>query len=460
MHYSWQFGRLSTAPASTKSPTPPAEQPLSDSSITTTTTTTNTKDDNSEKRKRTVHIDVYCTGTDDDPNDVDDDIKNSSSEDDDNLTQTTVFEGTDVHITHTQAKGNVLPRGFQDEKAFLKRATERRCESFKHAPMRMPSLTSSKGYESDDVLSSLYPSQFSSYSRLRDFESSVGWSAASSSAGLAIDDYDSASATSWKDTVSDMESLINSKASITPCDSFEYADSVDRERIKRLDNLWSKKTAGGRIMKSKNWRSPQIERKHLVQGKMMKDYIEKHPPVGWTSESSAAASESDEEVGWSFVSSEDNTSIVTGKLTLPAVSGATVVDTSSVTQVVSSPVTTDHETSQSELIREVKTSIFRNKIGPFGSTSPSPTPSKLQSRMTSPFTTPQGEKTDHIVKASIFGRVVNTFRKPGHHVGPAKNPACSCEHCRRHFEETARGRARSLDTVERRNNFRAPSATT
>ena len=419
-----------------------------------------------------MHIDVYCTGTDDDPNDEEEEDEVDEDDDDDNedenikkslsvssmddsATQATVFENTDVRVTHTQAKPNVLPRGFQDEKAFLKRASERRCESFRHAPMRLPSLASSKGYESDDVLSSLYPSQFSSYSRMRDFESSVGWSAASSSAG--IPDYDSASMTSWKDTVSDMESLVNSKSSITPSDSFEYADSVDRERIRRMEAMWSKRSRG--------WKSPQVERKHVLQGRMMKDYMEKNPPVGWSSESSADASESEaedsaEEVGWSFVSSEENTSIVKGKLTLPLGDATTVIENTTTTtmsqQAFSSRDTTDQETSQAELIKQVRTTIFRDRIGPFGSTSPSPTPSKLQSRMTSPFTTPQGEKTDHILKASIFGRVVNTFRKPGHHVGPAKNPACSCEHCRRYFEELAitRERSRSLDTnSERRDSI-------
>lgn len=45
--------------------------------------------------------------------------------------------------------------------------------------------------------------------------------------------------------------------------------------------------------------------------------------------------------------------------------------------------------------------------------------------------------TDHMIRASVFGPVVNTLRKPGgHHVGPPKNPSCSCQHCKRYFDQT------------------------
>ena len=392
-----QFGRLSRTPASTRSPTPPGEQPSDASTSCATTTTTTTAlaasrdDSSSDKRKRTVHIDVYCTGTEDEP--LDD---SSSADSDDNLTQTTVFESSAVLVRHTPAACGSLPRGFQDEGAFLRRAGERRCESFRQGLARLPSLSSSRGYESDEALSSLYPSQPSSCSRLRDLEA---WSAASSSAGLADE------SASWRDTVSDLESLARSGTSVAPSDSFDYADSLDRQRIRRLE------LAGRRLLRA---------------------------PARWSSERSSEHSsdsdDSEEEFGWSFVSSEEGSSVVRGRLVLTPLQAPPPPPAAAVPP----------------------RSIFRDRIGPFGSSSPSPTPSKLQSRMTSPFTTPQGERTDHILKASIFGRVVSTFRKPGHHVGPAKNPACSCEHCRRHFEEI-RTRSRSLEP--RRSDIRTPEPT-
>ncbi|KMQ91902.1 serine threonine-protein kinase n isoform x5 [Lasius niger] len=252
---------IQSPPASsggTTSSIPPVDAEKSDSSA---------KEDSSGKRKsRTVHIDVYCTGSDDD-------ASTDTTSEDERGTPMTVFENEDVKVTHTQATSN-LPRGFQDASAFLKRSAERRCASFRNAPMRMPSLASSKGYDSDEMLSSLYPSRFSSYSGLRDLDSAP-WSAASSS--TALSPCDSTTMTSSKDTVSDIESLINSKSGLTPCDSFEYANSADRDRIRRMDIL-----AKAGDERKRTWRSPQVERKHLLQNRKMREYLEKHE-IGWSS---------------------------------------------------------------------------------------------------------------------------------------------------------------------------------
>lgn len=406
-----------------------------------------TREDSSKRKSRTVHIDVYCTGSDDD--------LSMDTSDDECSTPLTVFENEDVKITHTQATNN-LPRGFQDENAFLKRTDERRCASFRNAPIRMPSLASSKGYDSDEVLSSLYPSRFSSYSGIRDLDSAP-WSAASSSTAVSYE-YDSATMTSSKDTFSDIESLTNSKSGLTPCDSFEYANSADRDRIRRMD-------LGGKADKdkSKTWRSPQIERRQLLRNKKMKEYLEKHE-MAWSS-----AEESDESgvVGWSFVSGDDRSRLArkdpaacrtgrTGRKGQVEESNVTDLDAAAVVAV-------DRNARQERPPAPVAThaadhipysNVLRDRIGPFSpSKSPSPLPSTIPSRVTSPFTTPYGERTDHIIKASMFGAVISAFRKPGHHIGPAKNPSCLCEHCRRFFEEEARGRSASLSELERHPGF-------
>ncbi|XP_015585888.1 uncharacterized protein LOC107263326 [Cephus cinctus] len=436
-----QINQLSCPPSATRSSASSAELDKSDSSE---------KDDNSKRKSRTVHIDVYCTGSDDD---LDESSDSDSSSNEEDKAALPVFECDDVRVIHTRAKSNVLPRGLQDDKAFLKRSAERRCESFKNAPMRMPSLASSKGYESDDVLSSLYPSQFSSYSALRDLDSNA-WSAASSSVGIPFEGYDSTAATSCKDTFSDIESLINSRTSLTPCDSFEYANSSDRERIDKMENLWAQKDG-----MSKTWKSPHIERRHLLQNKKMKEYLEKHQ-IGWSSGESAAESDDSAEVGWSFVSSDENTRVVKRDSTIRRTSKDKIAETESA-NLPSDAVKQSSEVTSKEQVDCVSQSdssahpfVLRDQIGPFGSRNSTPPPSKVESRVTSPFTTPQGEKTEHIIKASIFGMVVTAFRKPGHHIGPSKNPSCSCEHCRRFFdEEGPRGRSRSLSELERRPGF-------
>ncbi|XP_076248991.1 uncharacterized protein LOC143188538 [Calliopsis andreniformis] len=416
---------------------PSAESEKSDSS---------TQDDSTKRKSRTVHIDVYCTGSDDDEN-------SDSSTDNERDTPLTVFENPDVKVIHTQVAGNILPRGFQDDKAFLKRATERRCDSFRHAPMRMPSLASSKGYDSDDVLSSLYPSQYSSYSALRDIDSTP-WSAASSNTGFPFD-YDSTIATSSKDTFSDIESLINSKTDLTPCDSFEYASSSDRERIRRMEEVWDRSEKE----RSKQWRSPQIERKYWLQKRKMRESIEKHE-AGWSSADSGEDSDESGTVGWSFVSSEESQRIVRKSSTVRRASKSTTEytekDTSNVKENEPSRNSrTDRSDFGARSDQIYQPTALREQIGSFGSKSPSPLPSKVPSRVTSPFMTPQGERTDHILKASIFGAVVNAFRKPGHHIGPSKNPSCSCEHCRRYFEElNSRERSSSISEFERLTGIR------
>ncbi|XP_071640659.1 uncharacterized protein [Temnothorax longispinosus] len=424
---------IRSPPASTENTStgPPADPEKSDSSA---------KEDSSKRKSRTVHIDVYCTGSDDD-------VSTDTISEDERSTPMTVFENENVKVTHTQATDD-LPRGFQDANAFLKRSAERRCASFRNAPMRMPSLASSKGYDSDEVLSSLYPSRFSSYSGIRDLDS-VPWSAVSSSTALSPCDYDS-TMTSSKDTFSDIESLINNKSGLTPCDSFEYANVTDRDRIRKMDILAK---AGNE--RNKTWRSPQIERKHLLQNRKMREYFKKHE-INWSSGESAEDSDESGAVGWSFVSGDDKSRFVKRDSIVRRTSKGQIEEFNA-TNLSSEHRNAQEECSQFATRRDYVpyTNVLRDRIGPFGSKSPSPLPSTIPSRVTSPFTTPYGEKTDHIVKASKFGAVINAFRKPGHHIGPSKNPTCSCEHCRSYFEDGARGRSSSLSELERHPAFKS-----
>ncbi|XP_011644807.1 cell wall protein PRY3 [Pogonomyrmex barbatus] len=414
-----------------RSPPPSVGNTSNDPTVEPEKSDSSTKEDGSKRKSRTVHIDVYCTGSDD--------ASTDTISEDERSTPMTVFENEDVKVTHTQAADN-LPRGFQDANAFLKRSAERRCASFRNAPMRLPSLASSKGYDSDEVLSSLYPSRFSSYSGIRDLDS-LPCSAMSSSTALSPCDYDSTTMTSSKDTFSDIESLINSKSGLTPCDSFEYANTADRDRIRRMDIL-----AKADNERNKTWRSPQIERKHLLQNRKMREYFEKHE-IGWSSGESD--SDENEAVGWSFVSGDDKSRLVKADSSRRTNKGQ--MEESNAANLNSEDRNAQEERSESAEIRRdyvPYSNILRDRIGPFGSKSPSPLPSTIPSRVTSPFATSYGERTDHIIKASKFGAVVNAFRKPGHHIGPSKNPTCSCEHCRRYFEGEGRGRSSSLSELE------------
>ncbi|XP_060535748.1 uncharacterized protein LOC132707809 [Cylas formicarius] len=295
------------------------------------------------KKPRTVHIDVYCTGTE-----LESDADTSSeSESKSASTPQTVFESERVKVTHKKAGEAELP-----------------------LQMRRPPVRPSDDDEEDDA-STAYPSKMSSYSTIGDFSASVSsvprsWTSYSMSSCAVPDDYDSVTNTSWKDTYSDVHSLADSKssmvprrlfqnasidetpeldalqtpsvASLHPSDSFEYANSEDRRRIKRMEETWNNKT----VAKAPD--SDSDESDHSARG-------------------------------WTFVAPEGG----------------------------------------------------------------------AHTRR-SPFTVVPGFCTESRSIAKKFGPVVSAMRKPGHHVGPAKNPDCLCSHCRSYWENGAgyRSRARSV----------------
>jgi hypothetical protein len=49
---------------------------------------------------------------------------------------------------------------------------------------------------------------------------------------------------------------------------------------------------------------------------------------------------------------------------------------------------------------------------------------------------------DHLALSKRFGSVIKTMRKPGHHIGPVRNPSCLCETCKRWILERDHGQSR------------------
>lgn len=61
----------------------------------------------------------------------------------------------------------------------------------------------------------------------------------------------------------------------------------------------------------------------------------------------------------------------------------------------------------------------------------------------------------HLEAATKFGSMVKSFRKPGHHIpGPPKNPSCPCNHCKAYFQDLQAAKnddgLLSLNNVRRR----------
>lgn len=385
---------------------------------------TDSKLSDPSKKPRTVHIDVYCTGTEME--------SDSSSESETASTPQTVFESEKVRITHKRADETQLP--------FSVRKSRSRSKEKKVETKRMEE-------SDDDGASTAYPSKLSSYSTIRDFSSSISsvpqtWTPYSMSSCTVLDDYDSVANTSWKDTFSDIDSLIHSRSSIAqtesldfvprklfeknqsidetpeierqdlletpsqeslqPSDSFEYANSEDRLRIKKMEEFWKNKTY------SKHWRSPHTERRYLLQQKKIKEYLEKrlsdkNLPKG---ESKDSDSDSDgSEKGWTFVK-EDKEHQKTQSLLAPKISDISCKSPSIV--------------------------AIQQKLS-------------MDPSLRAPFTIVPGIYTNQRAIAKKFGSIVPVVRKPGHHIGPVKNPDCMCEHCQRHFADVGyRGRTRSM----------------
>nr|CAD7262362.1 unnamed protein product [Timema shepardi] len=361
-----------------------------------------------KQKPRTVHIDVYCTGSED--------AEGSSSSDSDTVegeehwlsSPQTVYESDKLHVVHTRAGKDHLPQSYLGHQQIgMKHSSmpSRNSESFKFESLKEPPVL--RDYNSDDGLSS----------------------------------------------------------HLAPSDSFEYADSIDRLRIRNKAQAWS-----GEGEQSKSWRSPQVERKHHLQNQKLKAFLEKYKrtmpfPLCKVELSDDTEDDDDDETGdaWSFGGWDGSLkgSGLERKGTVKRASKVKIdspyTHSPSLSQKATHPVAkhfSEKEPDKTKTSKVLKPLLvpppyetgslsdsgatlsrpIRRVIGPFGSKSPSPPPAKLESSIMSPFIA-LGKRSEQLLKAEKFGTIVNAFRKPGHHVGPSKNPDCSCEHCRRFYEE-------------------------
>lgn len=316
------------------------------------------------KQPRTVHIDVYCTGSEDA-----DESGSSGSELPDK--PKTVFDGQDVRVVHRRAGGRELPLR-------RRRSLRRTPVESRFIPRPLPP---SPPVDDNNSLSSLTTNNPS-------FQSSVSTDTVASS---------------WKDT--DMECFRLSGLSLGTTssmqnDSFEYADSTDRLRIMRMAERWSgpqDKLSDNRLYVR---RLSDLAQQNLYTAKSLDN----------STDSLDDDDDDGSEMGWTFSVGDER------------------------------PQTGYSDSTPSTVYR----CAHRPVIGPFGIRPASPRPTKLRDTRIKPFS-PCGQKTECSARAEKFGVIVNSLKKPGHHIGPAKNPDCTCSTCRRYFEESkGRGRTKSV----------------
>lgn len=250
---------------------------------------------------------------------------------------------------------------------------------------------------SDDALSSNYAN--SSYSTVRDLTSSSLGSAYANSPSTVFEDPEA----EWKE----LDRAIKMGNYITPIGSFDKHDRKgDLQKMRQFERLWS--------------REGEPERDLMTQHNMMESFLSVNKQRK-DSDHSGNFSESDHSFNYQKSNEMGNISDS---------SPSTVISNTRKIKATE-PVSIVKETPERRF-DDVRSKSSSLKSGSYSK--------------------------DHLALARKFGSVVRTMRKPGHHIGPVRNPSCLCETCKRWVLEReggqGRGRAFSFgDTPITRSTF-------
>lgn len=234
---------------------------------------------------------------------------------------------------------------------------------------------------SDDALSSNYAN--SSYSTVRDLTSSSLGSAYANSPSTVFEEHESP----WQE----LDHAIKMGNFVTPIGSFNKWDKNEEFRkMKQFERLWSREEEPAKdLMTQQN-----MMENFLLKGKQRKD-----------SDQSGNITESDHSFTYQKSNEMGNISD----------SSPSTVISYSQRKKVSEAIPEVAKTPERKL-EEIRSKSSSLKSGSYSQ--------------------------DHLALARKFGSVVRTMRKPGHHIGPVRNPACLCETCKRWVLEREEGQGR------------------
>lgn len=261
--------------------------------------------------------------------------------------------------------------------------------------------------QSDDCLSSNYPN--SSRSTMRDITCSSISSGVLASTNSVNDYLDSSS---WKDT---------------------DFDTSNRESASEVNDPWKADELNNFLSESRKWRSPEKERRFLLQQKKMIEYM--HQNERFIEEKRDLLR--NEIVRRSMEKENKLKSLTPVPQAQRICCGQVINETnrkspsnvqSSVHKLVLGAV---QPTDLPQTTEKHKRILFTPSYSPSSQTS------SVQSTILD-------NANEHWARARKFGAVVGALRKTGHHFGPAKNPDCQCEHCRRWVAERDQFRSRTL----------------
>ncbi|XP_050073933.1 uncharacterized protein LOC126561681 [Anopheles maculipalpis] len=181
--------------------------------------------------------------------------------------------------------------------------------------------------------------------------------------------------------------LNRSGTTATQSDSFEYDNSEDRYRIHEMERVW----------KQQHWKSPSVERRLLQMH---------NPPIIRSSCQSPESEHNLTESDHSFVYDEAPHPHHASNPSLNEYSDSSPSTVKSASQRVSDGP------HRSMLLQQQ--AVLAATL--------------LQKREFSPV---EGYTDEYLAIARRFGSLITGRRKPGTHMGPVRNPECPCEHCRR-----------------------------
>lgn len=235
----------------------------------------------------------------------------------------------------------------------------------------MKSLMKFRRDMSDDAISSNYPN--SSYSTMRDMTSSSIGSVMANSPSMALND----SETQWRE----LDQAINDEAFGPHVESLRrWEKNDDESNMKHFERLWRKNEEPSRDL--------------LTQHKLMENFTFGNNKLRLDSENSGNISESDHSFSYQKSGNISDSS------------PSTVISYSNTKNRRAKPIDeVDH------LSKSTEYTSFSSSMN-----------SGIYSR-------------EYLSIANRFGSVVKKMRKPGHHVGPVKNPTCLCETCKRFMLE-------------------------
>lgn len=268
---------------------------------------------------------------------------------------------------------------------------------------------------SDDALSSNYPN--SSRSTVRDITCSSISSSLLASSSAVFDESDAPPSAP--------------APTLAASDSFEYENAADRQRIQQMEQQWKQIPAAA----TKGWRSPEKERRLMLAQRKMLEFM--HQNEKQMRERREDDVDDDDD--------DDRAELVEavqpryGQAPEPMQASHVYYNNVSVHPRMPCcqppPATTKTATTSRH-----KKILF------------TPTSYAQRNPYADVADVPSTDDNPWLRAANRFGTTVLTARREriGRHFGPAKNPACQCDHCRRWMAERdqhqygGRGRALSM----------------